>query len=239
MSLRLPLLVLTGAGISAESGVPTFRGVDGLWRNYRAEELATPEAFAADPKLVWEWYDWRRREIAKCTPNAAHRSIVEIESHVADEDPDSFLLVTQNVDGLHELAGSERMERIHGSIWEVQCIKCGWSGVDRSAPLKRLPPTCRSCKGTLRPGVVWFGESLNAGTLRRSVDAAEGAGTVLVVGTSSLVYPAAALPETALRRGAHVVEFNIEDTPLTPFVHESVRGPAAEALPQWWARQVK
>ncbi len=144
--------VLTGAGVSAESGVPTFRGNNGLWRQYRAEDLATPGAFARDPKLVWEWYDWRRGLIAQAQPNAGHRALVELEKRVP-----SFTLITQNVDGLHELAGSRNVLEVHGSIWKVRCTSCERERMDRRTPLPEIPPKCE-CGALLRPGVVWFGE---------------------------------------------------------------------------------
>src|SRR5260370_1133383 len=146
--------VLTGAGVSAESGVPTFRGVNGLWKQYRAEDLATPEAFDRDPRLVWEWYDWRRCLIANAKPNAGHYALAELERQVP-----SFTLITQNVDDLHDTAGSRNILKVHGSIWIVRCTSCGKERVDRTAPLPDLPPRCE-CGSLLRPGVVWFGEPL-------------------------------------------------------------------------------
>lgn len=230
-TIETPILVLTGAGISRESGVPTFRGADGLWKNYRAEELATPEAFARRPELVWEWYDWRRQAIAKCNPNAAHEVIVAIEDATG---PGEFLLATQNVDGLHELAGSRNVRRLHGSIWHLRCVRCDHEELNRTVPLAPLPPPCPQCGSFLRPGVVWFGEGLDRVVLDAAFTAARTARTVLVIGTSSLVYPAAALPEIALESGAHVVEVNPEATPLSPYVAERLEGPAAELLPAWW-----
>ncbi|MEK7762122.1 MAG: Sir2 family NAD-dependent protein deacetylase, partial [Nitrospirota bacterium] len=147
--------VLTGAGISADSGVPTFRGADGLWRNFRAEDLATPEAFERDPQLVWEWYNWRRELIATKQPNPAHIALVELEHRR----PDTFWLITQNVDGLHRTAGSQRLSEIHGNIWKVRCTGCGIISENREVPLPILP-TCRLCQALLRPHIVWFGESL-------------------------------------------------------------------------------
>ncbi len=227
--MKGPVVVLTGAGISAESGVPTFRGPDGLWRSFRPEELATPEAFARDPLLVWEWYDWRRQRIAACQPNPAHRVLAEMESVLPD-----FTLITQNVDGLHQAAGSRRVLELHGNIWRVRCTRCGQTREDRRVPLPELPPRC-ACGGLLRPDVVWFGEPLPAPVLEAAWEAAARCRWMLVIGTSALVQPAASLPIVAHRNGARLVEVNISDTPLTPLAEEVLRGPAAEILPRWWA----
>lgn len=218
------VLVLTGAGISAESGVPTFRGPEGLWRQLRPEDLATPEAFARDPKMVWEWYAWRRERMAAVRPNAGHHAIVRLEERAPE-----FLLATQNVDGLHALAGSRRMVELHGSIWQLRCVGCG-AERDERGPLDGLPPRC-GCGALLRPGVVWFGESLPEEAVRNAFAAAAAADVVLVVGTSSIVYPAAALPGAARAEGAFVVEINPEVTPLSGLCQVCLRGPAAELLP--------
>jgi NAD-dependent protein deacetylase/lipoamidase len=219
------VLVLTGAGVSAESGVPTFRGPDGLWRRHRPEDLATEEAFARDPRLVWEWYAWRRETIAPLLPNPAHRAIAALESRVPE-----FLLATQNVDGLHAAAGSRRMVELHGTLWRLRCVACGLRSDDRRVPLPELPPRC-ACGALLRPDVVWFGEALPERAVELSFAAARAAEVVLVVGTSSLVYPAAALPQVARAEGALVVEVNPETTPLTPLAQVSVRGHAAQVVP--------
>jgi NAD-dependent deacetylase len=220
------IVALTGAGISAESGVPTFRGPGGLWRQYRAEDLATPEAFARDPRLVWEWYAWRRETIAPLRPNAAHEALVALEKRTPE-----FLLATQNVDGLHAAAGSARLVELHGTIWRLLCTSCDHARDDRRVPLPEVPPRC-ACGALLRPGVVWFGEALPEEAVTTSFEAARAADVVLVVGTSSLVYPAAALPQVARAAGAFVVEINPEPTPLTPLADVSLRGPAAALLPQ-------
>ena len=219
------VVALTGAGISAESGVPTFRGADGLWRNLRAEELATPRAFARDPLLVWEWYESRRRRMGSVQPNAGHHALARLEARVPE-----FLLATQNVDGLHGLAGSKRMVELHGNLWRLRCLGCGAVREDRRA-LEDLPPRC-TCSGLLRPDVVWFGEDLPAGALEQAFTAARAADVVLVVGTSSLVYPAAAVPEAAISAGAFVVEVNPERTPLSEACALALRGRSAEILPQ-------
>jgi NAD-dependent deacetylase len=221
-------LALTGAGVSAESGVPVFRGEEGLWRSFRPEELATPEAFARDPRLVWEWYAWRRERVAACRPNAAHAMLARLDGRLAD-----FLLATQNVDGLHAAAGSRRVVELHGSLWRVRCTACQSCVPDDRVPLPELPPLCGAagCGGRLRPDVVWFGEALPDAALTAAFEAAREAELVLVIGTSSLVYPAAALPQLARRSGAFVIEVNPEPTPLTPLAQVSLRGKAAELLP--------
>lgn len=219
------VLALTGAGISAESGVPTFRGHEGLWRQFRPEDLATPQAFARDPRLVWEWYASRRERIGAVRPNAGHEALARLEARVPE-----FLLATQNVDGLHALAGSRRLIELHGSIWQLRCVGCGLSREERSA-LGELPPRC-ACGALLRPGVVWFGENLPEDGLLKAFEAARAADVVVVVGTSSLVYPAAALPQAGLAGGAFVIEVNPEATPLSGLCQASLRGRAAELLPQ-------
>jgi NAD-dependent deacetylase len=222
--------VLTGAGISAESGVPTFRGKGGLWHNYRAEDLATPGAFQRDPKLVWEWYDWRRGLIGACQPNAAHRTLVEMEAHFEE-----FVLITQNVDGLHRLAGSQSIVELHGNIWGMRCTRaCRAPWQDRRIPLGEIPPRCPDCGALARPDVVWFGESLPSAALDAAFAAAQRCQMMLVIGTSALVQPAASLPLLALQQGAHVIEMNPQATPLSDSIQESIRKPAAVALPQWW-----
>ncbi|MBZ5605965.1 MAG: NAD-dependent deacylase [Acidobacteriia bacterium] len=218
--------VLTGAGISAESGLPTFRGPGGLWRQYRAEDLARPETFARDPKLVWEWYNWRRSVMARAQPNAAHRALAGIEQRSAQ-----FTLITQNVDGLHDAAGSRNVLKVHGDIWTIRCSVCGKERVDRSDPLPELPPRC-ACGGVERPGVVWFGESLPKDVWAQSEKAARAAELFFVIGTSAVVYPAAGLVGLAKASGAKVVEINIAETPVSAIVDASLRGPASEILPE-------
>jgi NAD-dependent deacetylase len=222
--------VLTGAGISAESGVPTFRGDGGLWRKYRAEDLATPSAFRRDPQLVWEWYAWRRGLIGACQPNAAHHSLVEMENQF-----DDFVLVTQNVDGLHGLAGSREAIELHGNIWRMRCTRnCRPAWEDRRVPLPELPPRCPGCGSVTRPDVVWFGEPMPIAPLQAADAAAQRCQLMLVVGTSAMVQPAASLPLLAKEKGAYIVEINPQPTPLSSSADEVLRAPAAEALPQWW-----
>ncbi len=224
------VVVLTGAGVSAESGVPTFRGEGGLWRQFRAEDLATPQAFARDPTLVWEWYAWRRGLIAECEPNAGHRVLAEMESAFP-----RFLLVTQNVDGLHQRAGSRRVVELHGSIWRVRCVREGTVSEDSRVPLSEIPPRCE-CGALLRPDVVWFGEMLPEAALQRASEAAAACTVMLVVGTSAVVQPAASLPWMAKSHGARVIVVNPEATPLLDAADEVWLGPAGEVLPSLWQR---
>ena len=215
------IAVLTGAGISAESGIPTFRGAGGLWRNYRPEELATPEAFDRDPDMVWEWYLWRRELIAKAEPNAGHRALVSLEQRTPQ-----FTLITQNVDGLHDRAGSRRLLKVHGDIQVNLCRKCG-----SESPTLPRHRKC-ACGGWLRPGVVWFGENLPYQVWMEAQHAASVAEVMLVVGTSAVVHPAASLVPRAQRNGAAVIEVNLEATELSPGVDIGLLGPAGEILPR-------
>ncbi len=220
------IAVLTGAGVSAESGVPTFRGNGGLWKQHRAESLATPEAFARDPKLVWEWYDWRRSVLAEVKPNAGHHALAELEQRTPN-----FTLITQNVDGLHELGGSRNVLRVHGSIWMLRCLGCGREEENRRAPLPDIPPHC-ACGGMLRPGVVWFGESLPPDVWKAAEAAARSCELLLVIGTSAVVYPAAGLARLAKSSGARIVEINVAETPLSHEIDEFLLGPSGELLPR-------
>jgi NAD-dependent deacetylase len=221
------ITVLTGAGVSAASGVPTFRGADGLWKNFKPETLATPQAFARDPGLVWEWYDWRRQMIAKCEPNAAHHVLGSWSRRFPN-----FTLITQNVDGLHERAGTRDVVRLHGSIWEVLC----WRGCaaspprwrDDTVPHPEVPPRCPHCADLIRPGVVWFGEPLDPGIVNRAQEAAD-CDVFIIIGTSAIVYPAAGFIDVARRRGASTVEINPEATPA--IVNLALRGGAETVLP--------
>ena len=217
--------VLTGAGISADSGVPTFRGTDGLWRNFRAEDLATPEAFGRDPRLVWEWYNWRRELIATKTPNAAHRALAGLERRV-----ETFWLITQNVDGLHRAAGSLKLSEIHGNIWKVRCTACGEIEENRAVPIPILPP-CGRCAAVLRPHIVWFGEALAEEDLRRSYEALKRCEVFLIVGTSGVVYPAASFAPVAKAAGAFVIEINVEATPHDGLVDAALQGRAKDIVP--------
>jgi len=219
------VLALTGSGISAESGLPTFRGAGGLWRDRRVEELASPEGFAADPALVWTWYNQRLAAHRRALPNAGHYALADIESCCAD-----FTLATQNVDSLHLRAGSRRLLELHGNLREARCTGCDARRTlgEGGLPLDEIE---HDCGGRMRPNVVWFGEPLPFDTWSQAQQAASHADVVLVVGTSALVYPAAALA-TSYARDAFVAEINIEQTPISDRVHAVVREPAAVALPR-------
>jgi len=219
------IVALTGAGISAESGVPTFRGADGLWKQYRAEELATPQAFDRNPDLVWEWYNWRRGLVAEKKPNPGHLALAALEKIRP-----GFTLITQNVDGLHLLAGSHNVLEIHGSIWRVRCPACGDCSEDRTNPLPPLP-LCPKCGGLLRPDVVWFGESLDPSLLETSFQVAALTEVMLVIGTSAIVQPAASLAWQAKSSGAWVVEINIDRTPFSSQADAVLTGPSGRILP--------
>lgn len=229
------ITVITGAGVSAASGVPTFRGGDGLWKNFKPESLATPHAFARDPKLVWEWYDWRRQKIAACEPNAAHHVLASWSKRFPQ-----FTLITQNVDGLHEsafakaAADSSRIVRLHGSIWEVLCWRrCATSPPrwrDETVPYPEIPPRCPHCGDLIRPGVVWFGESLDPQIVDRAAEASS-CDVFITIGTSAVVYPAAGFIDVARRNGAFTVEINPDVTPATGAVELALRGPAESVLP--------
>ncbi len=228
LSTRSRVTVLTGAGVSSASGVPTFRGApDSLWENHRPQDLATPEAFARDPQLVWRWYDWRRVLIAGCQPNAAHLALARLEDSVA-----AVTVITQNVDGLHARAGSRRVIEFHGSIWRVRCTGCGHETVDTRAPLPPpLPPSCPACGAALRPGVIWFTETIDPEAMQAASSAARDCDLFLVVGTSGVVWPAAGLAGLARASGAQVVEFNLEPGGIRDQVHLFVPGDAALTVP--------
>jgi NAD-dependent deacetylase len=232
------LFVLTGAGISAESGIPTFRGTDGLWKNYSATDLATPEAFERNPELVWEWYRWRQGIISKAKPNPAHFAITKLEIRVND-----FLLLTQNVDNLHQRAGSKNVLELHGNIFRARCLSCGETismkpsinkengNTNLSKSTETQLPKC-SCGGLLRPDVVWFGEPIPQDIWQASLDFLNTTDVALICGTSGVVWPAAAIPEIAKRSGAKTIEVNLDPTPISSIVDISIQGKAGEILPQ-------
>ncbi|QDQ96889.1 SIR2 family NAD-dependent protein deacylase [Tomitella fengzijianii] len=240
------VVVLTGAGASAESGIPTFRdALTGLWERFDPARLATPEAFAADPDLVWGWYAWRRDQLARCRPNPAHDAVARLQRAVRARGG-TVTVVTQNVDDLHERAGTQDVVHLHGSIAQSRCAMCGETaepgqagadaalsaGSDGAGEGKRIPPPlCVGCGGRLRPSVVWFGEELPVSAWLRAQNAAEGADVLMSVGTSSTVYPAAELPHIAGRAGARIVQVNPSPTGLEPIVHDDFRASAGEVLP--------
>lgn len=219
------IAVLTGAGVSAESGIPTFRSNGGYWQAHRFQDLATLDGFLRDPKLVWTWYEERRRNIAATKPNPGHEALAEMERRT-----DSFTLITQNVDGLHDVAGSKNVIRLHGDIWAIRCLRCRLERVDRGQ-LTDLPPYC-GCGGMERPGVVWFGEELPETAMARAVEAVHYADVVIVAGTSAQVYPAAGLIPLAIERNATVIEINPEATDFSSDVTYALRAPSAEVLPE-------
>ncbi|RTZ89800.1 MAG: NAD-dependent deacylase [Deltaproteobacteria bacterium] len=219
------IVVITGAGISAESGVPTFRGKDGLWKNYRAEELATPWAFERDPELVWRWYDWRRGLIAKAKPNAGHLTIAKMETIYPE-----FTLITQNVDGLHRKAGSRNVIEIHGNLWRVRCTEEGKTFYLEDVPLQEIPPRC-SCGALVRPDVVWFGESLDPHLIQKSHQALTACDLLFVIGTSGVVQPVAGFPAIAKQAGATLIEINLDTTPISALADVTLKGKSGVILP--------
>jgi NAD-dependent deacetylase len=233
------VVVLTGAGMSAESGVATFRGEEGLWKTYRPEELATPQAFARDPRLVWEWYAMRRERMAASDPNPGHYALARFALSRGNVD-----IVTQNVDGLHARAAREEAGgadagpalplELHGALFRDKCSGCGRTW-DASAPVDASSldtlPRCGDCRALARPDVVWFGEMLDPAVLSAAFDAARMADVCVVVGTSALVQPAASVPLATLERGGALIEVNPEPTPLSAHVAAELRGPSGEILP--------
>ncbi|XP_037283681.2 sirtuin 4 isoform X1 [Rhipicephalus microplus] len=245
------VVALTGAGISAESGVPTFRGTGGLWRKYNAQDLATPAAFLANPSLVWEFYHYRRDLVLQKKPNAAHKALAEAESHFEKEGR-TFVVITQNIDELHRAAGTKNLLELHGTLFKTRCTKCGHIDVNRDNPItpalagKGAPdpdapeagvpvgelPRCKKCTGLLRPHVVWFGESLEPDVLAKANVELERCDLCLVIGTSSVVYPAAMFAPEVAARGVPVAEFNLESTPGTENFGFHFDGPCGTTLPK-------
>ncbi len=216
------VVALTGAGISAESGIPTFRGAGGLWEGYPVEEVATPEGFERNPSLVWRFYDERRRNIANAKPNEAHIVLAKLEKFY------DMWVITQNIDGLHTKAGSRNVVELHGNIWRVKCTECGRVSYNYDVPLKEIPPKCERCGGLLRPDVVWFGEPVY--DIDKAYSLAESCDVMFVIGTSAQVYPAAYIPRLAWSRGAKIVEINIEETPVSRYADFVIRKRATEAM---------
>jgi NAD-dependent deacetylase len=217
--------VLTGAGISAESGIPTFRGKDGLWENKKVEEVASAQALENDPELFWKFYDWRKKLINEVKPNLGHYSLVDFERIYED-----FTLITQNVDNLHQEAGNKNVIELHGNIFRTKCAKCGKNHDGAITPTQDLPK-CAECGSVLRPDVILFGENLDESLLRKAHEAAAGCEIFFSIGTSSLVEPAASIPLLAKANGSYVVEINSEETALTSHVDESLRGSTEKVLP--------
>jgi len=223
--------VLTGAGISAESGVPTFRGQQGLWKKFRPEQLATMDAFLASPDVVWEWYNWRRELIAETKPNPGHLALRDMEALF-----DDFTLITQNVDNLHRLAGSTRILELHGNIYRNKCADCGRQFGEGLEIDPGAIPTCQKCGGRIRPDVVWFGEMLPAEVIEAAFLKSEQVEVFFTVGTSALVHPAASLPLLAKRHGATLIEINPERTPLSEYADFSFQAKSGELLPELVSR---
>ncbi len=229
------IVVFTGAGVSAESGIATFRdALTGLWSRFDAQALATPDAFRAHPDIVWGWYEWRRGQALRAEPNAAHRAIAALAHHVPE-----LIVVTQNVDDLHERAGSPRVAHLHGSLHAPRCSACAapytlsGDAPDEPDEGRRIaPPACSVCGAPVRPGVVWFGESLPADAWSDALRAAEQCDLLLSIGTSALVYPAAELPQRALAAGASVIQINPTVTPLDRQAHCNLHGAAADVMPR-------
>lgn len=219
------IAVLTGAGISAESGLGTFRGKEGIWNKMRPEELASMEGFMANPELVWEWYNYRRSVLAEAKPNPAHHALAKWESACP-----KFTLITQNVDGLHQMAGSKSVLELHGSIKINRCLSCAQESGDEPVRYEGKIPCC-SCGGKLRPGVVWFGEMLPEAVLTHAFRASTECDLFIAVGTSAVVYPAASLPEMAFESGALTIEVNLEHTPFTESAHFHLSAQAGLAVP--------
>jgi len=225
------IVAFTGAGVSAESGIPTYRGAGGLWRNHRAEDLATMEAFRRDPGLVWEWYNERRQCMRRCEPNAAHRALAALGAAVGPR----LALITQNIDNLHQRAGSAAPMELHGNAFRTVCVRCEFEVADDGAD-PRLETDCPACGALLRPAVTWFGEPLDPDVLDRAFSAAERCDAFVCIGSSLQVQPAASLPFEALRRGASVVEVNAEPTALTELARWSFQGSAGDILPRLLVR---
>ncbi len=220
------VVAFTGAGVSAESGVATFRGAGGLWEGVPVEEVASPEGFRADPVKVWRFYEERRRKVALVRPNPAHLTLARWQDRF-----ETYTLATQNVDGLHQAAGARAVLELHGSLWRVRCTACGRERAELVVPLPELPPRCAACGAMERPAVVWFGEYLPLPVLEAAQAAAETCDVLVVVGTSAVVYPAAGLVAVAAEAGARVIEVNPEASALAHLADVTLRAPAGEALP--------
>ena len=225
------LVILTGAGVSAESGIPTFRdALTGLWAKFNPEDLATPHAFRRDPELVSRWYDHRRVDCSKCSPNPGHFALAALEAHFTKTDR-SFLLLTQNVDRLHQRAGSKNVQELHGTLFAWRCLDCDQERDDHPMPFPSYPPKC-DCGGLLRPGVVWFGEMLPPHVLGAALAQLDTCDTFMSLGTSAVVEPSASFVHHAASHGATTIEINLHETPISALVSYSLRGKTGEILPQ-------
>lgn len=224
------VLILTGAGISAESGVPTFRGGGGapVWRGMPFEQLSSAEMIEKDLPLVWEWFDYRRGLVSECQPNAAHKTLAKVQQSNQFEE---FVIVTQNIDGLHQVAGAENVIELHGSIWQARCLSCKTKQDLRNIPADERPPVCPECFDSMRPDVILFGEAMPMQAVTQAQEKARNCDVCFVIGTSAQVYPAAALPLIAKQSGAKIIEVNPEETALSTLGDVSLRGKAAEILP--------
>lgn len=222
--------VLTGAGISQESGIPTFRGVGGYWKEYRAEELATPEAFYRDPSLVWSWYDMRRQVCKKAEPNAAHEVVAQLETYFSD-----FLLITQNVDGLHRRAGNQKIIEIHGNIFHALCTYCSWRGELQQTPLSKIPPECPKCNKIIRPDIVWFGETYDEEKLQSCFQFLENTDLIIIIGTSGQVSVPVRLAQYGMQNGAFSIEINPEPSTISDSVDCYIQSMAGTSLPELWS----
>ncbi len=224
------ITILSGAGISAESGIPTFRGEDGLWSDESLMQIATPRGFAADPARGWDFYNQRRINMSSCEPNAAHKALAKMEKAGYD-----VVVITQNIDGLHARSGSTKVIELHGSVWEVKCSNpsCAMKPFENlDIPLEDIPLMCDICGSHLRPNVVFFEEMLDPVTIANADRRTKQTDLFLVIGTSGVVYPAAGFAQVARIAGAYIIELNIEETPLTPICDESRSGPCGETLPK-------
>lgn len=245
------VVALTGAGVSAESGVPTFRGAGGLWRKFQAQQVATPSAFKADPSLVWEFYSYRREVMLTKSPNSAHKSLAEFEDRFTKQEDCTFTLLTQNIDRLHQVAGSKNIIELHGSLFFTRCTSClkveenydspicpalkDKGSPDPNAKPANIPledlPRCKHCQSLLRPNVVWFGEPLDIDVVSSAQNAMDNCDLFLVIGTSSVVYPAALYGPMLATKGIPVAEFNIETTGVTEGFKFYFQGKCGEILP--------
>lgn len=221
--------VLTGAGISHESGIPTFRGAGGYWKEYKAEELATPQAFQKDPRLVWEWYDYRRGVCAKAQPNPAHEVVYKMETYFSD-----FLLITQNVDGLHRRAGNQKILEIHGNIFTARCTSCSNQFSLGNEALKEIPLKCERCGSLTRPHIVWFGESYDTDLLDRCYSFLASCDVLFVIGTSGQVSVPVYMAQYSVSKGAYCIEVNPEESTVSHFANQLLKGKAGDILPKLW-----